>query len=42
MQSSVQAELTKTESDLNKTVEDVVKDVPASGEPQAPAETKVG
>ena len=42
MQSSVQAELTKTESDLNKTVEDVVKDVPASAEPQAPAETKVG
>jgi sec-independent protein translocase protein TatB len=37
MQSSVQAELTKTETDLNKTVEDVVKDAPASPEPQAPA-----
>src|SRR5688500_2040804 len=37
MQSSVQAELTETETDLNKTVEDVVKDAPASPEPQAPA-----
>jgi sec-independent protein translocase protein TatB len=37
MRSSVQAELTKTETDLNKAVEDVVKDAPTSPAPQAPA-----
>jgi sec-independent protein translocase protein TatB len=35
-QSSVQTELTKTESELNKTVEDVVNDPP----PAPPAENK--
>jgi sec-independent protein translocase protein TatB len=39
-QSTVQSELHKTETDLNKTVEDVVKDKPAPSSP--PAETKSG
>jgi sec-independent protein translocase protein TatB len=49
-QSSVQSELHKTETDLNKTVEDVVKDPAptphpqdsAAAPPQPPAETKTG
>jgi len=47
-QSSVQSELHKTETDLNKTVEDVVKDpapsppAPPSSSSSAPVETKTG
>ena len=36
-QSSVQSELHKTQTDLNKTVEDVVKDPAATPQPQDPA-----
>jgi sec-independent protein translocase protein TatB len=39
-QATVQSELHKTGTDLNKTVEDVVKDKPESSSP--PAETKSG
>jgi sec-independent protein translocase protein TatB len=45
-ESSVQGELNKTEADLNKTVEEAVKDTPAAPQspaaPQPPAETKSG
>jgi sec-independent protein translocase protein TatB len=34
MQSSFEAEVTKTEADLNKTVEDVVRDKPEEPKPQ--------
>lgn len=40
LHSSVQSELNKTETDLNKTVEEVVKDKPDPAPP--PAETKPG
>jgi sec-independent protein translocase protein TatB len=44
MRTSVQTELNQTEAELNKTVDDVVKDVPApeAPAPQPPAERKVG
>src|SRR5918999_3258408 len=40
-QSSVQSELNQTETDLNKAVDDVVKDKPEAA-PKPPAETKTG
>jgi sec-independent protein translocase protein TatB len=44
MRTSVQTELNQTEAELNKTVDDVVKDAPApeAPAPQPPAERKVG
>ena len=41
LQSSVQSELSQTETELNKTVEDVVKDKTEAPQPPA-AETKTG
>ena len=42
MQSSVQSELSKTETDLNKVVDDVVKDAPAeaAASPEPKADSK--